>query len=299
MKLKQLDIRNFRAFEAERILFNDYTCMVGPNGSGKSTVLAALRVFFRDGTSTNVDLTNLKVEDFHLRKTEEPIQITATFYDLEPEAQEDFKHYCRNGLLIVSAIATWDPTAGLAPVKQFGQRLAMEQFAPFFKAEDEGASLTNLKPIFEELRQTYTELPPASNKLAMLTALRAYESAHPDLCSLVKSDDQFYGFSKGTNLLQKYIQWVCVPAVKDASTEQLEAKNTALKTLLERTVRSKVSFKKPLDALRESAETRYRQGRRSDELSKLCDAILSFAGAAVSLHGTTAPGATAAVEAAA
>jgi putative ATP-dependent endonuclease of the OLD family len=52
--------------------------------------------------------------------------------------------------------------------------------------------------------------------------------------------------------------WICVPAVKDASTEQLEARNTALKMLLERTVRSKLSFKEPLDKLRADAEARYR-----------------------------------------
>ncbi len=50
-----------------------------------------------------------------------------------------------------------------------------------------------------------------------------------------------------------------MPAVKDATTEQLEARNNALKMLLERTVRSKLSFKEPLDRLRAETEGKYRE----------------------------------------
>lgn len=48
-----------------------------------------------------------------------------------------------------------------------------------------------------------------------------------------------------------------MPAIKDATSEQLEAKRTALGLILERTVRSKVSFSKPLEQLRAEAFQRY------------------------------------------
>jgi putative ATP-dependent endonuclease of the OLD family len=257
MKIKEVDITNFRGLEAERITFNDYTCLVGPNGAGKSTVLTALRVFFRDTMSSTTDLLTLKEEDFHLRHTDEPVVITVKFHDLEEQAQKDFGHYYRQGLLIVSAVAKWDAGSRSAEVRQFGQRMAMEAFSTFFRADDDGTAVAELRPIYEGLRTSFQDLPRATTKTAMIDSLHSYESAHPDLCTLIRSQDQFYGFSKGTNLLQKYVQWICVPAVKDASTEQFEARNTALKMLLERTVRSKLSFKEPLDKLRADAEAKY------------------------------------------
>jgi len=258
MKLLEVDIRNFRALAAERISFNDYTCLVGPNGAGKSTVLTALKVFFRDSTGPSADLI-LKEEDFHLRNTGEPIVITVKFCDLQEEAQKDFAHYYRQGLLIVSAVAKWDPISRIAEVKQFGQRMGMESFSRFFKAEDDGTSAAELKKIYENIRESFKELPPPGTKPAMKETLRSYESSHPELCTPLRSEDQFYGVSKGTNLLEKYVQWICVPAVKDATTEQMEARNNALKILLERTVRSKLSFKEPLDKLRAETEQRYRE----------------------------------------
>ena len=38
--------------------------------------------------------------------------------------------------------------------------------------------------------------------------LRAYEDEHSELCDLIPSEDQFYGFSKGSNRPARYVQWV-------------------------------------------------------------------------------------------
>ena len=124
MKITSVSIRNFRSFKDETIPFNDYTCLVGPNGSGKSTILCALNVFFRETENTATDLSQLDHEDFHQKNVTEPIEITVTFEDLSPAAQQDFADYYRQGKLIVSAVATFDDTTGKAEVKQYGQRLA-------------------------------------------------------------------------------------------------------------------------------------------------------------------------------
>ena len=50
-----------------------------------------------------------------------------------------------------------------------------------------------------------------------------------------------------------------VPAVKDASTEQEESSKTALGQLLERTIRTKVSFREPIDELKRRLEEAYRE----------------------------------------
>jgi len=92
----------------------------------------------------------------------------------------------------------------------------------------------------------------------MHAALRAYEEAHPQDCTLVNSQDEFYGGArKAQNLLAQFIQWEYVAAVKDATTEQLEARKTVLGRILERTVRLKMALHEPLEKLRDEAYERY------------------------------------------
>ena len=229
---------------------NDYACLVGPNGAGKSNILTALNVFFRESENLPTDLSQLDQEDFYCKNTDEPIQITVTFTDLDDEAQDDFSDYVRQGQLVVSAVATFDGTTGKAQVKQFGQRLGMLALAPFFKAVGEGMKVTDLKEIYGKLRLIYADLPAPGTKEPMMQALHDFEAARPNDCELIPSEDQFYGFSKGTNRLAKHIQWVYVPAVKDATSEQVEERNSALGKLLARTVRSKTNFDETVKTLR-------------------------------------------------
>lgn len=257
VRITSVRIRNFRGFADQTIEFGDYTSLVGPNGGGKSSILTALNVFFRNTTHASTDLLKLEREDFHHKNTDEPVEITVTFADLSPEAQQEFKDYFRHGQLVVSAIAKWSEDDGYATVQQYGQRLGMEDFRSFFRAEGDGEPAAELKKLYANLRSTYPDLPAASTKAAMGEALHEYESAHPDKCGLILSQDQFYGVSKGADRLEKYVQWVFVPAVKDATTEQLEAKKSALGLLLERTVRTKVNFDESLEQLRQELGTKY------------------------------------------
>lgn len=118
----------------------------------------------------------------------------------------------------------------------------MTEFAPFFSGLQGKASAKELKEIYAGLRKKYDDLPSVSTKGDMENALRDYEEGHDDLCELNRDENQFYGWSKGDNRLRKYLQWVYVPAVKDAATEQEEGKTTALGQLLQRTIRTKVGF---------------------------------------------------------
>lgn len=257
MRIASVRIENFRSFADATIPFNGYACLVGPNGAGKSTVLTALNVFFRESESLPTDLSQLDQEDFHRKETGAPIRITVTFFDLSEEAKEDFSDYVRQDQLVVSAVATFDAATGKAQVKQYGQRLAMRAFAPFFEAADGGKKVAELREIYSGIRETYPDLPAPGTKDAMVQALRDYEAERPGDCELIPSEDQFYGFSKGTNRLAKHIQWVYVPAVKDATSEQVEARNSALGKLLARTVRSKTNFDQTVKTLRADMQQQY------------------------------------------
>jgi len=283
MKVKTVRIRNFRSIKEQTVELGDYTSFVGANGSGKSNVLHALNVFFGESEIPGLDTRFLSEEDFHGKITDDPIEITITFSDLSADATKELAHYVRQGQLIVTAEARFDATTGKAEVKQYGRRSAMRDFAPFFEAEKQGKKVPDLREIYNELRRTHAELPGPGTKDVMIQAFRAYEAEHPEKCEELASADEFYGIARGKNLLEKHIQWVYVAAVKDASSEQAESRNTALGRLLARTVRSKVNFKEDIDAIRKETQAKYDEllkGSQSqlEEVSKtLRDRLVAWA----------------------
>src|SRR5690606_38575349 len=106
--------------------------------------------------------------------------------------------------------------------------------------------------VFAELKKAFPDLPNATSKEAKADALRQYESEHPGQCVLIPSEDNFYGINS-TGKLAPFVQWIYVPAVKDAGLEGQEAKNTAFGKLIARTVRSRTNFDEELNALKQEA----------------------------------------------
>lgn len=258
MKIKKIRIENFRSFRDQEFSLNRYSCFVGPNGAGKSTVLCALNVFFKEQDSSPTDTNRLCDEDFFARKTDDPIQITVTFDNLTQQAKEELSDYVRQDELVVTAKATFDADAKIATVHHFGQRLGMEEFRPFFEAVKGNAKVAELKSLYSQLREQYSELPSATTKDAMSEALREYESQHSEQCALIPSEDNFYGIN-GAGKLAPFVQWVYVPAVKDAGQEGQEAKNTAFGRLIARTVRTRTDFDTDLKALKDEALQKYQE----------------------------------------
>ncbi len=256
MRLRKVEISNFRAIKKAEIELSEYSCFVGQNGAGKSTFLNALNVFFRQTDNTGTDLVFLNKEDFHNQNTDDPIVIKVHFSDLSEEAKEVFSHYARGDSLIITAKAEFDPVGQSAEVKHYGARLAMAEFATFFEEEAAGAKVAALNPIYEELQRKFG-VPSATSKQAKMDALREFETAHPELCVEIPSADQFYGVSRGANKLERFVQWVYVPAVKDAVQEQSEQKNSALGKLLARAVRAKTNFEDRIAEIKAKAQSDY------------------------------------------
>lgn len=283
MRIESVRIQNLRSIKDQTIDLDSYTCIVGPNGAGKSNILCGLNIFFGEDEHSPTDLASLEEEDFHNKDTSEPIRITVTFTDLTAASKADLKAYVRHDKLVVAAVAEWDAEARTARVRQVGERLVMRPFARYFEAEKMKASAAELKTIFGELRTAHSGVKAASTKDTMREALREFEEAHPELCELMESPDQFYGVSKGDHLLARHLQWVFVPAVKDASTEHREVKDSALGKLLARTVRTRVSFKDRLAAVKEEANRKYleilaeSQGALEDISAKLSEGLTQWA----------------------
>jgi len=274
MKIKSIRIENFRSFVDQTIPLNKYSCFVGANGAGKSTVLCALNVFFREQELSATDTQKLCNEDFFDGKTEQPIRITLTFDNLNEVAKEELSHYVRQEELVVTAKAEFDASTCIATVRYFGQRLGFEAFRPYFEAEKAGESAVNLKAIYAKLRGDLDDLPKATTKTAMAEGLRNYEAERPEECILIPSEDNFYG-ANSTGILSRFVQWVYVPAVKDAGEESQEAKNTAIGKLITRVVRSKTSFDEAIEELRLKTLKEYGEllQKNTEGLNSLSDSL--------------------------
>lgn len=175
---------------------------------------------------------------------------------------------------MVTAEAKFDADKGVGQVKHIGQRSGMVEFRPFFEAEKSGVKAGELTSIFESIRQQYPDLPNPRSKDDKMTALRTYEAEHPERCALIPSEDNFYGINS-TGKLQAFVQWVYVPAVKDAGEEGQEAKNTALGKLIARAVRTRTNFESELDALKIETLARYRDllDRNQSSLNDISQAL--------------------------
>lgn len=257
MKIERVRIENFRSFKDQTINLDDYSCFVGPNGAGKSTVFNALNIFFRQYKDSKTDLSKLSESDFHHKDTSIDIKITVTFTDLSEQAKIDLANYVRQEKLIVTTVAKYDESSQKAEVKQYGNRLGILEFGEFFEADKNGDKVSDLKEIYTKFQAKYEGLANGGSKADMISKLQEYEANRPDLCSLIPSEDQFYGATRGANRLSPHIQWVFVPAVKDVTEESEESKTSALGQLLARTVRSKVNFNDRVAVLRVMARERY------------------------------------------
>lgn len=259
MQLEQLRIKNFRCFSDETVKFDQYTCLVGPNGAGKSTVLAALNVLFRERDNSSTDTTWLDAQDFHRGNIADPVEISATFSGLSEDAASELSDYVRHGKLTISAVAKMPLGATRAEVQQVGERLAIAAFSPFFALQNDGGKVADLKAAYQQIRADFPQLPPASTGPAMNEALSKFEAANQGMCELLRSNDEFYGATRGRGKLDRFIQWVYIPAVKDLRGEQVESKTSALGKLLARTVRSTLQFDQQVKSIREEAAARYQQ----------------------------------------
>ena len=235
----------------------------------------ALNVFFRQYKDSKTDLSKLSIDDFHHKNVKEPISITVSFKDLSDQAKQDLSDYVRQERLVVTAKAEFDEGTERAEVKQFGNRLGMTEFKVWFEAEKAKQSATELKKIFENLQSKWPDIKKASSKADMANALNEFESTHPDQCTLIPSEDQFYGVSKGANRLAPHLQWVFVSASKDFSEEAEESKNSALGQLLSRAIRAKVNFSEKLSGLRNGLRENYQKMLEEEQgvLSTISDSL--------------------------
>jgi putative ATP-dependent endonuclease of the OLD family len=244
MRLKSLSLKNFRCFTDETVSFDLYTALVGANNAGKSAVVAAIDIFFR----SNPKNIPISVDDFFKRDLTRELEITLTFTDLTEPAQNEFAHYVRSGELTFFIKATVDESAVRASLH--GIRLANPDFAEFF----EKGSAKDKRIVYEAL-QTRFALPKWQSQDQAAEALRIFENENSGLNKPIPSEDKAFGVEGPIPRLRQFIDFVYIPAVKDAGDEAIEARNTAFSRLVDRAVRAKLKIDERINRIREDART--------------------------------------------
>lgn len=233
MKLHSIDFKNFRCFKNEKIDFTNHSALVGGNNAGKSSILHAIDIFY---TSTGKKC-NISKNDFSYNSSEEPLEITYVFNEFEDDDIGDLKHYARAGELKFIIGATCSDGNNVNSVCR-GIRNVIKDLVPFHDAR----TAAEKRKVYGVLIKDGINLPSWKNQGEAEANLRAYEENQTENFVEKESGDTAFGATGPANLIKKVFDWVYIPAVKEASEEGAETKNSAFTKLIGIAIRAKSDF---------------------------------------------------------
>lgn len=266
MIIESVRLQHFRCVQDEILSCNRLTALVGANGCGKSSFLRALELFY--GPSPK-----LQVDDCYNEQDDEEVVITVTYAALSDEAKQHFQAYVQDQKLSVACVLRL--LNGKTLCTYHGTTLQCPEFKGIREGllvKDRGATA---KAAYNTLLSTsdYSALRPWSNLGAVDESLRTWESEHPDMCVRSRDNGQFFGFREvGTGYLGRYSKFLFIPAVRDASDDAEEGRGSVISDLMDLVVRSVLSNKESVKALKEQTQTKYKDvldPSKIDELNHL------------------------------
>lgn len=248
MRLVRAHIKNFRAISDLEVGIGQHTVLIGGNGVGKSCILKAIHKFFSKSA-------NVSIEDFHEKNVQDPIEITLTFSDFSADEIEVFSSRIHGGEMSVARVFN----SGIGSNnngKYFGLSLrnaALQQIRSIEGAVPRKAALNQLAGTLG-----FEDLQAATNAAQVQENMDNWEAAHADQCAHFRDDGQFLGFSNvARGSLSKYVSFVFVPAVRDATPDSVDARGSVISQLIELVVKSVVQKRADIVAWRAKASQEY------------------------------------------
>ena len=259
MIIKSVYVETFRCISSATLSCERLTVLAGANGTGKSSFLRAIDLFY----TAHAKYTE---QDFYGRDTEKPIIVRVTFTDLTPEEKTLFDKYVVNGELTVEKEMTWPSGRGSQKYYGAGKR------NPDFQSARTASSAREMKTHYDALRaqEKYASLPKWTKRDDAPIALGAWETEHPDQCTMGRDDGQFFGFKEvGQAHLERFTRFLFVPAVRDASSDAMEGKGTVLSDLMDLVIRTTLAERKEIQKLRQDTQDRYQEIMDPTNLTEL------------------------------
>lgn len=242
--IEAVTVRHYRAIEEASLELGGLTYLVGRNGAGKSTFLNALGTFF--GV-----IPVIGEADFYGHLTAQPIEIAVTFGGLGAEAEAESSKYARDGRLSVTRRFRHDGSRVVDP--------SFYAVAAQFPGFAEIRSLQGRDRIDAyRVRREEFGLPTATSGAAVDRELANWEAANPGRLELAEDDGRFFGYRNvGAGKLDKYIDFVLVPAVRDVAADAGDGRDSTLRRLVDAVIRRSVDLDAPLAQLRQDLNQGY------------------------------------------
>ena len=260
MRLVRAHIKNFRAICDLAVDIGQHTVLIGPNGVGKSCVLKGIDKFFSKSA-------NVSIEDFHEKNTQEPIEITLTFKEFSPKELEVFGSKIHNDEMVVSRLF-FSGAASRDNGKYYGLSLRSERLQEIRAIEGAIPKRAALNALAGS--EGFEDLAAATNAVQVTENMEAWEAAHPEKCQLFRDDGQFFGFSNvARGSLGKYISFVFIPAVRDASVDSTEGRGSVISQLIELLVKSVVQQREDIRKWQAEASEKYKELVSPENLGEL------------------------------
>lgn len=261
-----MNVKNFRSLLDEILHFDNLTALVGANGSGKSSFLHSLELF-------EAKQPKIFADDFYNKDIGNELVISLTFTNLSENAKEQFSKYIQNDELTVERVFKFDDNK-IKPTYH-GSTLQNSDFAKFKKctnATDAKKEYADLK-----LKEEYQDFPNWTSHEKAKNTLSEWEANNPQKCSRQRDDGQFFGFSEvASGHLGKFIKLLYIPAVRDASLDATEGKNSTLSNLMDIVVRSEIMKKEEVQQFQTEFKTKYEQilnTQNMNEIATLSDSL--------------------------
>ncbi len=265
MLLKTAEIEGYRSLREVTVPFEGLTTCIGPNGSGKSSLLGALEVFFDPVAAVDP-------RDYWCGKGEpvEEIAIRLTFCDLTDDEGDRFRPYLSDdGRLTVERRFEQGGTA-----RYLGWRKAISEFTTIRMLAS--AHRDKFNDVVDS--GEFDELERATSKEDALAKMRAWETAHPDRCEILKVEFE------GIETLLDNVNFISVKAFENPA-DHVEAQGKgAIGKLLAKMVDHRAVQGELEDFAREATE------RSQDLLRKASDGFQPFADAMRNQLRQFAPG---------
>lgn len=247
MKIASIQVENYRCILDATLPCERLTALVGANGTGKSSFLRAIELF----AATAPKMTE---DDFYNRDTTAEVRITLRLSDLSSSAQDLFSAYVNDGSLTVTR--TFRLIDGKVIAKYYGMRLQIPEFAPVRGS----SAVAEAKKVYDDLRAhtDFAGLPAWRSRDQAAQAMADWELQHPDRCQLLTEENQFFGFAEvATGYLGRFIRFIFIPAVRDASLDATEGKGSPISELMDAAVRKTLAAREDVKSFWYDTQQRY------------------------------------------
>jgi putative ATP-dependent endonuclease of the OLD family len=262
MRLRQLDVRNFRCLKSAAVNVNMLTALVGANGSGKSTFLRALNYFYEGPLAVTL-------EDFYAGNIGEPISIQVRFGELSDREKEAFSTYVQNNEVMVE-LRIWAADDGGAVTFYHSFHGMKPMHDPFLAVRSEAsapARVGALRTLIEAGAGKYGKTAPGTG-VAAEEAMTLWEHENPGECVLHEDDGKFFGPPNKGGPLGPFTQLVFVPAIHDAAEESVATRSNVIGRLVNLVVQD-VAASKEVAALVSDFTGRYADLIHEEEAQRL------------------------------